>query len=148
MFDKKKKPEEVKPLPVIDPPPEFPKKGSSGTGTDRAYTVEARFVHHYPKQAGKQVFDQRWQRVSFDTGYPGVPIGYMFDANAQRHGLMTYACVEAMRWWFLAALEAHEVCGSLCWETRIVSHDVKYSHSEEAINAFGIVTDGKRPPKQ
>jgi hypothetical protein len=128
--------------------PEFPKDGSSGTGTDTMYSVEARFMHYTPKAFGEQLFDQRWQTVQFDKGYPGVPLSYTFDANATRSGLMTYACAEAMRWWFIAALEAHAVCGSLCWETRIVTHEVSYSHKNKAISAFGIVTGGRRPEKQ
>ncbi len=52
---------------------------------------------------------------------------------------MTYEQAEAMRWWFLANIEATRIGGCLCFETRLVEYRAEYSRSAkpiEYINAF------------
>ena len=117
------------------------KHGQSGSSSCYGYKVEARFNQHYAAAVGEQVFDLRWQEVRFDRADFGVPTS-RFASVANVFGdlnLMSYEQAEAMRWWFLAHLEASRPGGCLCWETRLVEYRAEYSRSAkplEYINAF------------
>jgi hypothetical protein len=122
-------------------PVEEGKHVRNGSSSCCGYKVEARFNSHHAEAAGDQLFDLRWQEVRFDRSNFGVPAS-RFAAAANTFGdldMMSYEQAEAMRWWFLAHLEATRAGGCLCWETRLVEYQVSYSRSAkpiEYINAF------------
>ena len=135
MFAKK---EEV--VPPTTAAPEFPKKGQSGSGTEEAYSVEARFMYDEPKQFGAQIFDQRWKTVQFDRTNPpfGVPTGHPSVLSVRDAcGLYGYQAAQALRWW----LHANAAAGwqDTCLETRLVKHKLRYEFSSEAVSAHAIV---------
>ncbi len=120
----------------LAPADEFPKKGTSASGTDTAYTVEARMAYHRPEIVAGHNLDLRWSRVSFEASRVGVPNRpSMFPL--ERLGLLSYQAAQALRWWFVA--EAAKDHKHLCVETRLVEHEVKYSYSETAERACAQV---------
>jgi hypothetical protein len=138
-------------------PVEESKRTRNGSSSCCGYKVEARFNNHYAKPVGDQVFDLRWQEVHFDRAGFGVPAS-RFAVAANVFGdldMMSYEQAEAMRWWFLAHLEATRPGGRLCWETRLVEYKVDYSRSAkplEYINAFDgsgdLPSDMQPEPKE
>jgi hypothetical protein len=123
------------------PPDVFPKKGSAGSGTDTAYSVEARLAFHQPRAVCGHLLDLRWTTLQFERGGPvGVPQHRPFDFAKSSSGLLSYQAAQALRWWFLANAEQEFSC--LCVETRIVEHKITYSFSTEAVR-IGAETSGK-----
>jgi hypothetical protein len=118
----------------IDLEPEYRKEGGSGSGTETAYTVEARYDYSEPIQVGKQLFDNRWRRVNFEPSLFGVPQCAPFARHTRDNGMLGYAAAQALRWWVHAEADATNMTG-LCLETRIISHRITYSHKIEAIAA-------------
>lgn len=119
---------------------QFPKVGSSASGTQKAYSIEARYAYLTPKKFGELLLDTRWRRVNY-TDVPdgcGVPKGTRFLFAAEQCGLLGYAAAQALRWWFHANAD-HYLGASACLETRIVVHEVKYSYSESAIDAGSVI---------
>lgn len=101
----------------------------SGTGHFDGYSVEARYDYSSPVTIGDLTLDNRWRRVAFPKGHPGVPVGPGYHAPfLNACGLMAYSSAQAMRWWLHASAEAYEGGGGLCLETRIVKHRVRYSY--------------------
>ena len=47
--------------------------------------------------------------------------------------LLEHSEAEGLRWWFICLAEAAETCGSLCLETRLVKHEIKYEYSAKPI---------------
>jgi len=117
----------------------FPYSTEGRGGSEVGYKVEARYNNRHPIDFGKQLWDDRWQRVRFDQGPIGVPKGNFLNENAQMLGFHSYYSAQALRWWFLAELE-REAMGSLCWETRLVKHEIKYKLSSEALEAVETLT--------
>ena len=113
---------------------DYSKDKSSGSGTEIAYTVEARYNYHDPKQFCGQIFDKQWRQVQFKQGEFGVPSCAPFHRHTIEHGMFGYAAAQALRWWVHATAEA-ETSGGLCLETRVVSHKISYSHKIEAVKA-------------
>lgn len=112
----------------------FPYSHNSCSGQDEGWSVEARYIFPEAKEFGKQIFDSRWRQVDFFQSPIGVPSTTMLHRHASSMGLLPYQSAQALRWWFLAELE-RECMGSLCMETRLVRHTVKYSLSCEAVSA-------------
>lgn len=122
-------------------PDAFPKKGSSASGTEFAYTVEARYAYPEPKVICGMMLDLRWRSVQFDPSPIGVPTQHRYCpwGGGFPH-LMTYPAAQALRWWFLA--QAKSVFDHLCVETRLVKHEVTYQISEKAIAAAAEIDGG------
>jgi hypothetical protein len=110
-------------------------KGQSGSGTTRGYSVEARFAHREPRAVGGELFDNRWKRVHWIENSHGIgnPRPYFRENVLDELGLMGLNEAEALRWNFLCLADASGPAGSLCFETRLVKHEVKYSRSETPV---------------
>lgn len=123
--------------PEYQPPAdEFPSKGSSGSGTEIAYSVQARLAYHQPRQVCGHLLDLRWTTLYFEKSPIGVPV--RAGSMARGHcGLLSYQAAQALRWWFLAQAELEFSC--LCLETRLVEHRVEYSYSATAARAGAII---------
>lgn len=119
---------------------EFPRSGISGSGTETAYSVEARstYVDAVQDSAGA-IYDIRWKRVYFKEAalQTGVPSRFL-QHYSKENGLVGWAAANALRWWF------HAVNDMGCFETRIVKHEIKYSYQEIIISAHDIVTGENR----
>lgn len=113
---------------------EFPKVGSSGSGHETAYSVEIRCTSRSPRPLGKLLIDNRWQAVSFDESPNGIPAGSTYYFVSRHLRLFGYPAAQALRWWLHAQADS-EIGGSLCLETRLIKHEIKYSYSEEAVSA-------------
>lgn len=123
----------------------LPRKGANGSGTETAYTVEARMEYHSPKQINGQLFDNRWRRVSFTAlpahlAHMGVPgAGGMMAAKLD---LYSYTQAQALRWWFHANADA--TFDGICLETRLVKHSVKYSYESTVESAHAVIGSDDR----
>ena len=113
------------------PEAEFPRSKQSANGTQRAFSVEARFSAKGYQKFGDQIFTNEWKKVSFVECPFGVPTSHRYEFAAPYFGLFSYQSAQALRWWFHAALEAEH--HDSCMETRLIEHVVKYSLEEEAI---------------
>lgn len=122
------------------PPDEFPENGSSGSGTDTAYSVQARMAYITPKVVAGQLLDLRWTKIHFDPARNGVPVREGLFPQFRTLGLLSYQAAQAMRWWFIAA--AAKDHDHLCLETRLVEHEVKYSYSAVAARACEVIGAG------
>lgn len=119
-------------------PDTFPSKGTNGSGTDSAFSVQARMAYWEPKEICGHLLDTRWRTIHFQQSPIGVPTQARYCPwGASLQGLMTYQAAEALRWWFMA--QAAHSFDHLCLETRIVKHKVTYSFSEEAVGAGAVV---------
>lgn len=69
--------------------------------------------------------------MQFNQDSPiGIPITnnpYTGDSYLLQFGLMNYQAAQALRWWFLANLEATQKYSGFGVETRLVKHRVTYS---------------------
>lgn len=119
--------------------PDYTRERGNGSGTETAYTVEARFNYHAPIMIAGQIFDDRWRRVNFQHGKVGVPAASPFDRHTIEHGLLGYAAAQALRWWLHATADAQSMGCALCLESRLVEHRISYTHKIEAIAAHGYV---------
>ena len=121
-------------------PDEFPTKGSSASGSDTAFSVQARYAYPEPKTICGITLDTRWRTLHFEQSPIGVPSQTRYCPwGSGLYGLMTYQAAQALRWWFLA--NAKHSFDHLCIETRLVKHEVKYQMSEQAV-AAGSEIDG------
>ena len=121
-------------------PDDFPKKGTSGSGGMKAYSIEARYAYPDPRDFFGNLLDQRWRTLHFDKAPPpfGVPTGGRYNQPMLYYtGLYEYQAAQALRWWFLAAAHAEFSCG--CIETRLIEHKIEYSFSSTAIKAVAPV---------
>lgn len=116
---------------------EFPRKVHEGS-TPRlyGYSVQARFYGHTNGQS-KRVNDNftltaTWQNIPFETSNVGVPAQHWgLDRHLAIVNLMSYDAAQALRWWFLASLNAQPL-GSLCVETRLIQHEVRVNWTSTA----------------
>lgn len=130
--------ENAKADPYEAPADTWPKKGSSGNGTDHAYTVEARLAYPEPRSVVGQILDTRWRQVAFVESTVGVPARPRYAPwGAFLSDKLSYQAAQALRWWFLANAEQEFSC--LCIETRLVEHEIKYSYSSTAIKAGALI---------
>jgi hypothetical protein len=112
---------------------DFPKNVGKSSGSTVGYTVEARYNSFEPKQIGGVLLDNRWRRLDFAPGSPGVPVAKIHESELTRNRLMNYPGAQALRWWFIANCEAEGFWGgSLCVDTRLVKHQVVYSYETTA----------------
>ena len=122
---------------------DYERNKGSGTGTETAYTVEARNTCK-PIKVGNQIFYDKWLRVEFDKSTIGVPQCAPFQLHTKEHGLLSYQAANALRWWFHAVLEQEMDAGRWSMETRIVKHIISYSHKIEAVSCHGLVSGEDR----
>lgn len=125
---------------------DYEKRGVSGAGSDIGYSVEVRYSFHTPTKIGDVIYDKKWRRLHCNESELGigVPTGPRY-SEAGKRGLYSYAAAEALRWWFLANLEINHRIDSLCFETRIVSHVVKFSYEIEADEQHSLIKSPYRP---
>lgn len=103
---------------------------SSHNGTTPGYYVEAMSTSNWPEHVGKQVFDTRWRRVSFDEAVVGVPVAKScYRPIMAMAGVYSYEAAQALRWWFHASAES-----GICLRSRIVKCAVKYSVEVERVS--------------
>lgn len=115
----------------------------SGSGTTVGYSVEARCSCREPKKVGDIILHDKWQRIHFNKGFPGVPQPKVHLYELERAGLLGYQTAQALRWWFHAELE-REILGGLCIESRLVKHQVEYSYKSTAISQHEIIGGNDR----
>lgn len=117
---------------------------SSGSSTETAYTVEARYNFTSPAKIGKQIFDDRWRRVDFEPSQIGVPAAPLLSHRTLEHGMLGYQAAQALRWWLHAAAEAESVMGGLCLESRLMKHTIKTTYEiSEGAPCEIICVDGR-----
>lgn len=112
------------------------------SGTTYGYTVEARWAHGTPKQIGDTILHKEWQSLHFNKSPIGIPPhGPRYGGGCQREsmGLLSYAAAEALRWWFIAEVEAQEG-HVISMDTRLVAHKITYKLDSEALNAMSIIS--------
>jgi hypothetical protein len=121
-------------------PAEFPAKGSSGSGVQTGYSVEARHTYSDPIVIAGTIYHQNWRRVQPDQAQGfGVPAAHPHYRYLHEHNLMTYPAAQAIRWWLHAIAEAESIGGGLCLETRLIKHKVEYSHAETKVSVHAQV---------
>lgn len=139
MFKTKNAEKETVAPSVSEAEPEFPSKGTSGSGSGRGYLPQARYVNDGDGLAiNDWALGPKWKTIPFEKILPpgvGIPTRTPCHGHIPHSNLLSYEAAQAIRWWFLAFLEAHMVTGSLCVETRLVKHDCQYSFSETAVEA-------------
>jgi hypothetical protein len=114
---------------------DYPRETGSGSGTETAYTVEARYNYTEPARIAGQIFDERWRRVNFRPSEVGVPRCPEYKRQTKDHGLLGYSAAQALRWWLHAIADSGDSkpFSGFCLETRLVLHRITYSHHIEAI---------------
>lgn len=130
----KKQSSAEKEMEKMDSNEEFPKSGSSGSGTTTGYTVEARHNYHDPVTIGSQTFDLRWREVRYQRGVPGVPTRSGSPHDEGTYRTYSFPAAQALRWWLHAESEAGTGFG-VCLETRLIEHKIEYKYSVTAIAA-------------
>jgi hypothetical protein len=107
------------------------------SGTQQGWSVEARAsLEDYPLQIAEQVFTTKWKPVHFDPAKVGVPAGRLDFDEYLRFGLLSYPAAQALRWWFVAALDMEHKSSV---ETRLVRHEVKYERSARRIAEYAAI---------
>lgn len=141
--------------PTEDKKSEFPKDACpAGGGNMFGFTVEGRNNFLEPITLGNQTFDKRWKKVQFNPSVSGVPTRKGNAHDVGTYGLMDYAAAQALRWWVLAELKASLEIHGLCFETRLVQHEIKYEYSvtpissHEYVGGDGGSISAKRPAKE
>lgn len=115
---------------------EFPKKGGSGGGSGRGYTVEARLNFNGASEIINGIaLGPTWATLHFPEAPIGVPKGAVCWGYLPHTSLLAYPSAQALRWWFLANAEVSRAGGTLCIETRLVQHDCTYSFAETPVAA-------------
>lgn len=121
---------------------EFPVDGSKIHGVEIGYTIEARLNYVFPKTIHGQIFDKEWRQVrNIRKSEDGVPDKDLFGI-LKIAGCFSYASAQALRWWFIAAVEKDST--AICLETRLVRHKIKFSIEDVAVEARGFVGEEKR----
>jgi hypothetical protein len=124
---------------------EFPKKCSSGSCTDKLYSVEARYNYTHPIKFFDMILDKQWRKVNFTEipqipAYPGVQSRK--PAAMYQSGLVHYAAAQALRWGLHAESELNHL---FCLETRLVEHVVKTTWDEQAVAAHEAIDERGKP---
>lgn len=116
---------------------------SSASGNFMGYSVEARSTYYKPEKIGELLLDKRWRQIHWSDDRGGMPEGPSYQQPWLRsHGLFSYQAAQALRWWFLAEVEANG--RHFCIETRLVEHKVTYSTKAEEGRALDkIGKDGR-----
>ncbi len=113
----------------------FPRKGGSSSGSEIAYSVEARYNYSHAEKFGALILDKRWTRINFEKTDIGVPNTVRTQFSTENN-LLSWVAANALRWWFLSSLG---FSGTTCVETRIVKHVITYSFSEEITSAHHVI---------
>ena len=131
--------------PAIELEPDYQTKRGSGSGVDTVYGVEARYAYPEPRIICGQVFDNRWRQVYFKEAAGGVPINNSQQCpRAALDGLYNYEAAQALRWWFHAQAAADTFGSSICLETRLVEHKIKYTYETVAVSQHCLVSGEDR----
>ncbi|WP_295986356.1 hypothetical protein [uncultured Variovorax sp.] len=109
------------------------RKGPSHSGTESAWTVEARSCINRPIACGDLLLGTEWTQVPFNRATVGVPNGGLLFQGADL-GMLTYPAAEALRWWFLADLAAAYKDTGV--ETRLVEYKVVFSKTATPVRAM------------
>lgn len=117
---------------------DLPSDNSCASGKCILYFFEARYDYHEPMKVGDLILDEKWRRVPLSISPIGVPSNVVNRFGDAARGLTSYEAAQALRWWFLAALEAESFCKSLCVETRIVDVEVTYEWKHEVVGVGDI----------
>jgi len=116
----------------------------NGTLTQKMYKVEVRSSYYDPTVVDNGfVIDFAWRTLPIVRGPSlygmNVPVAY-FDRDGVDHGLVSFTAAQAHRWAFHAWLEARQIAGSLCIQTRLVQVEFHRTHSIKEIgvsDSFG-----------
>ncbi len=106
---------------------------SSLNGTDSGYKVQVRYAVGYPVSIGDMVLDEHWRELRIARSAVGVPTHRESDYHLPATGCMTLTAAQALRWWFLADIEARHPGKIFGVETRIVRCKIEYSWKGEAV---------------
>lgn len=109
------------------------KPGQSGSGSGAGYSVEARYNYVEPVTIDGITLDNRWRRIWFSEGSAGIPAYGRTGRGLRETNLYSYEGAQALRWWFIAIAGSQKMNTSLCLETRIVQHRVRWSYSETPV---------------
>lgn len=111
-------------------------EGPSGSGTIHGYTFEIRTTFE-PFEIGDVMVTGEWKTVHHvsvrDCGVPAR--SYAFEPGMDYFGLVSLVVAQALRWQFMAVIDAQRIT-SLCIETRIVKHQIKYKLSCEQVETM------------
>lgn len=124
-----------------------------GSGISYGYSFEARYNYHTPTTIGGIALDNRWQRIEHTDAKIGIPKRPFRCFGLDAAFLLERNEAEALRWWFICLADASKTCGSLCLETRIVEHEVKYEYSAtpvayiDAMDMRGDLPDDMTQPE-
>lgn len=113
----------------------------SGNGTDKAYTVQARMSNDEVRTIGGNTVTGKWRDVHFQKGTPGVPSPRRLNCSPLITDYLSYEAAQALRWWFISEAELSGpfgMLGSLCLETRIMQHSIRYSYQMDIMNEHPI----------
>lgn len=112
------------------------KSHGNGSSTTLHYKVEVRTSYPQPKvlnTGGREPFviDFCWRELPIRLG--GTPFGtnipiQTWDRDAAEQGMVSYIAAEAHRWGFLAWLDANEIGGTMCIETRLVKVEMQKTY--------------------
>lgn len=117
---------------------EYKKNRGSGSSTEVAYSVEARYAFIDPVIIAGQIFDNRWRRVIFKESSVGVPNAPAWKRHTIENGLLCYASAQALRWWLHAVGEC-ENNGAICLETRLIEHKIESQYTITAVAQHCVV---------
>jgi len=115
----------------------------SASGTEIAYSVEVRYAFG-SKLVGDTIIGEKWQALNFYKSPIGVPVGGFMTERSNRNGLLSYPAAQALRWWFLADMEASSDFSVLGFETRLVKHEFKYTEEHKAVSAHCLISGDDR----
>ena len=105
----------------------------TGSGTAFGYSFEARYNYHTPTTIGGIALNNRWQVIGHTDAKIGIPRHRFRRFELEATHLLERNEAEGLRWWFICLADATETCGSLCLETRVVEHKIKYEYSAKPI---------------
>jgi hypothetical protein len=109
---------------------------NSRTITHHRFIVEARHNYRDPLPVGDQIFDREWRVVNFNlSDNVGIPVNTVPGFE----GTLSYAAAPALRWWWLAQLEA-TTRACFCMETRLVQIDCVATHKQTAVGYIDPLT--------
>src|ERR1700731_4934405 len=118
---------------------EMPAAGNhgGGSGSDVGYKVEVRTSYCQPKKIGDFTIDNVWREVPIREGATpwgnNVPVSLLHRRMLTHYNLLSYAAAEAHRWTLIAVIDASDVTGSLCVQTRLVQVEFRYKHETEEL---------------
>ena len=126
---------------------EFLKTGCCQSGTDHGYSIEVRYCCAAEScEFNGEIITDKWKRLSTSHSeiLVGVPTHNQLKFYLPPLHLTSYQAAKALQYWFHAALEARvgiRAYGqSLCFESRIIRHECKYSIEETKIEEMDVLT--------